>query len=129
MYQDARQHRVRRASQIDTYRWAGANLSADASFMTSDDVIFFLYTGRHAMSAALPTRLWYRDDSAGIVSWFTVLQPFARDHGLTYFEFAGADPGQGIDDEAAAAIEGKIRNHPDLEPLYATQAAALYKFR
>ena len=129
MPRDAEQHRTRRASQMAAYQWAAANVPAGASFLSSDDGIVYLYTGHHAMSAILPTQLWYRDDRDGIVNWFTGLQPFARDHGLEYFEFAGADPGQGIDDEAAARIEQKIRTHPDLDPLYSTSAAALYKFR
>ena len=81
------------------------------------------------MRATLPPVLWYREDRDGIVNWFTDLQPFARDHGLSYFEFSGADTSQGVDDEGAASIESKIRQHPDLISLYQTPGATMYAFR
>ena len=81
------------------------------------------------MRASLPPSLWYREDRAGIVNWFTDLKPFAQSHGLSYFEFSGADISQGVDDEAAAGIETKIKNHPDLKPLFESPAATIYRFR
>ncbi len=129
MPQDAQQHRARNAVRGRAYEWARANLPPDSALLSSDDVLFYLYTGRRAMSPILPTQLWYREDRDGIVRWFTDLQPFAQEHGLKYFEFAGADPGLGIDDQAATDIERKIRNHPDLTPLYSTEAASLYRLR
>lgn len=129
MASDAQQHRIRRATRDAAYNWARLNLPADTSALSTEDVLFYLHTGRHSMRAILPTQLWYREDRAGIVGWFTDLQPFAREHGLSYFEFAGADPSQGVDEDAAASIEAKIRQHPELDPLYKTQVAALYKFR
>ena len=129
MPQDAQNHRVQKATRIQTYEWAKANLPQDATVLSTQDVIFYLYTGRHAMSAVLPTRYWYREDRTNIVNWFTELQPFARDHGLSYFEFYGADPNEGVDAEAAAAIEHGIRTSPELSPLHATPEATLYAFR
>lgn len=126
---DAEHHRARIAARIPVYEWARTNLPADASVLATEDVMFYLHTGRHAMRASLPPALWYREDRAGIVNWFTDLKPFARDHGLSYFEFSGADTSQGVDDEAAADIETKIRNHPDLKPLYGGSAATIYQFR
>jgi len=129
MRQDAHQHRIRIASRLPVYEWARANLPTGASVLASEDVMFFLHTGRHAMRATIPPALWYREDRAGMVSWFTDLKPFAQDHGLSYFEFSGADVNQGVGDEAAADIEREIRNHPNLNPLYATPAATMYSFR
>ena len=129
MRDDAQHHRARIAARIPAYEWARTNLPAGASVLATEDVMFYLHTGHHAMRASLPPSLWYREDRAGIVNWFTELKPFAQSHGLSYFEFSGADTSQGVDDEAAADIETKIRNHPDLKPLYESPAATIYRFR
>ena len=126
---DAEHHRARIAARIPAYEWARTNLPAGASVLATEDVMFYLHTGRHAMRASLPPSLWYREDRAGIVNWFTDLKPFAQSHGLSYFEFSGADISQGVDDEAAAGIETKIKNHPDLKPLFESPAATIYRFR
>ena len=129
MRQDAQQHRAHLADRTPAYEWARANVPADASVLATEDVLFYLHTGRHAMRASLPPPFWYREDRAGIVNWFTDLKPFARDHGLSYFEFSGADTSQGVDDEAATAIEQKILTNVDLSQLYETPAVKMYKFR
>ena len=129
MHDDAEHHRARIAARIPAYDWARTNLPADASVLATEDVMFYLHTGRHAMRASLPPSLWYREDRAGIVNWFTDLKPFALSHGLSYFEFSGPDTSQGVDDEAADAIDKSTRNHPDLKPLYESPAATIYRFR
>ena len=129
MPQDAEHHRARLADRIPAYEWARANVPAEASVLATEDVLFYLRTGRHAMRASLPPPFWYREDRAGIVNWFTDLKPFAQDHGLSYFEFSGADTSQGVDDEAASAIEEKILADSHLSQLYMTPAATMYKFR
>jgi hypothetical protein len=129
MPQDAEHHRARLADRTPAYEWARANVPADASVLATEDVLFYLHTGRHAMRASLPPPFWYREDRAGIVNWFTDLKPFAKGHGLSYFEFSGADTSQGVDDEAASAIEEKILADTSLSQLYMTPAATMYKFR
>jgi hypothetical protein len=129
MPQDAQQHRLWAAGRTAPYEWAHANLPAGASVLATQDVLFYLHTGHHAMRATVPPVLWYREDQAGIVNWFTDLKPFAREHGLSYFEFSGADTSQGVEDESAAAIEAKIRKDPNLNRLYETPGATMYAFR
>jgi hypothetical protein len=129
MPQDAQQHRAWAAGRTAPYEWAHANLPAGASVLATQDVLFYLHTGHHAMRATVPPVLWYREDQAGIVNWFTDIKPFAREHGLSYFEFSGADTSQGVEDESAVAIEAKIRKDPDLNQLYETPAATMYALR
>lgn len=129
MRDDAERHRARIAARVPAYEWARTNLPAGASVLATEDVMFYLHTGRRAMRASLPPSLWYREDRAGIVNWFTDLKSFAQRHGLSYFEFSGPDTSQGVDDEAADSINKKIKSHPDLEPLYESPAETIYRFR
>jgi hypothetical protein len=126
---DSRQHRVRNVDRLATYDWIRAHVPVDASFFAADDVLLFLHTGHHAMSKPLPPALWYRQDHAGMVHWMTDLLPFAQEHGLTYALFAGVDARQGIADEDRDAVEKAIRSSPDLDPLYQTETATVYRFR
>jgi hypothetical protein len=129
MREDAQHHRERIAARVPAYEWARANLPADASVLATEDVMFYLHTGRHAMRASLPPPFWYREDREAIVNWFTDLKPFAQSHGLSYFEFSGPDLTQGVDEEGAAAIDNKTRHHPDLKPLYESPSATVYQIR
>ena len=63
-----------------------------------------------------------------MVHWMTDLLPFAREHGLTYFLFAGVDARQGMANEDREAIEKAIQSSPDLSPLYRTETATVYGF-
>jgi len=126
--EDSRQHRLRNIDRLATYGWIRAHVPVDASFLAADDPLLFLYTGHHAMSKPLPPALWYREDHAGMVHWMTDLLPFAREHGLTYFLFAGVDARQGMANEDREAIEKAIQSSPDLSPLYRTETATVYGF-
>jgi hypothetical protein len=81
------------------------------------------------MSKPLPPALWYRVDHAGMVSWMTDIPPFAREHGLSYFLFAGVDLRQGMANDDRDSIETAIRSSPDLNPLYQAETATVYKLR
>jgi len=124
---DAAQHRERKMQNAALYDWIRANTAADASFLAADDALLFLNTGRHAMSKPLPPALWYRQDHAGIVEWLSDLAPFAREHALSNFVFAGVDIRQGISDDDRQAVEQAIRGAADLSLVCQTGSATIYK--
>jgi hypothetical protein len=127
--EDARQHRLRNLDRIDVYGWIRAKLPADASVMAANDGLLYLYTGRHSMRRSLPPELWYREDHPGMIQWMSDIKPFARDHSLAYFDFAGVEAAQGIDDEDTAAIEKSIRSSPDLSKLYQKNNVIMFGVR
>jgi hypothetical protein len=127
--EDAHQHRLQNLDRIDAYGWIRAKLPADASVMAANDGLLYLYTGRHSMRRSLPPALWYREDHPAIIQWMSDIKPFARDHGLAYFDFAGVEVAQGIDDKDTAAIEKAIQSSPDLNLLYRKNKVTVFGFR
>jgi hypothetical protein len=100
---------------------------AEANLLTTDgdDPLLFLYTGRHAITNQLPLMFWYQDEYSRMVEWIGNPLPFARAHGLKYFEFAGADV-QGLRDGDRAAAERAIRENPDFTALYRNGPVTVY---
>lgn len=126
---DTRQHRLENIRRLSLYSWIQTKTPADASFLAAEPGLLFLYTGHHAMSNPLPPALWYRQDQAAIVRWMADVVPFAHEHGLTHFLFAGVDARQGIGDEDRKAIEEAIRSNRDLIPEYQTESETVYRIR
>ncbi len=127
--EDARQHRQRNLDRAAVFGWINAKLPQEASVMAANDGLLYLYTGHHSMRRSLPPALWYREDHPAIIQWMSDVKPFARDHGLTYFDFAGVEAAQGITDEDTTAIESSIRSSPDLSSLYQKESVTLFALR
>jgi hypothetical protein len=123
----SRAQRLENANRIAAYRWIAANVPAEANLLTikGDDPLLFLYAGRHAISNALPPLLWYQDENSRMVEWIGNPVPFARAHGLKYFEFAGVDV-QGLRYGDRAAAERAIRENPDFTALYRNGPVTVY---
>jgi hypothetical protein len=97
--------------------------------MAANDGLLYLYTGRHSMRRSLPPALWYREDHPAIIQWMSDIKPFANEHGLAYFDFAGVEAAQGIGDEDTAIIEKTIHSSPDLNPLYTKDTVSVFGFQ
>jgi hypothetical protein len=111
--EDARQHRARKIDRLKGYGWINASLPADTALLALDDVVLYLYTGRKAMTRPMPPFLWYRQDSAGMIEWISDNAAFARRHGLTAMEFAGAGISLGLEDKDRAEAEKRLSGNPD----------------
>lgn len=123
----SRAQRLANTNRMAAYRWIAANVPAEANLLTigGDDPLLFLYTGRRAISILLPPVFWYQDEYSRMVEWIGNPVPFARAHGLKYFEFAGADV-KGLRDEDRAAADRAIRENPDFTALYRNGPVTIY---
>ncbi|HEY6346203.1 MAG TPA: hypothetical protein VIY49_32345 [Bryobacteraceae bacterium] len=123
----SRAQRLANTNRVAAYRWIAANVPAEANLLTTrgDDPLLFLYAGRRAISNLLPPMFWYQDEYSRMVDWIGNPVPFARAHGLKYFEFAGADV-QGLRGEDRAAAERAILENPDFTALYRNGPVTVY---
>jgi hypothetical protein len=115
--EDARNTRASNRDREASYRWLAENTPSDAAVLSADDVMLYLHTGRHAMRRPIPPFLWYREDHPGTIAWLGEPAEYAREHGLSYFDFAGIDVSLGIDDDDSAAISKKISTSTELQPV------------
>jgi 4-amino-4-deoxy-L-arabinose transferase-like glycosyltransferase len=127
--QVTREQRLAKANRVAAYRWISMNVPADANLLTpgGDGPLLFLYTGRHAIANRLPVVFWYQDEHARMVDWMGNPVPFARAHGLKYFEFAGVHTSwDGLSEEDGAAAERAILENPDFTALYRNGPVTVY---
>jgi hypothetical protein len=127
--EDSRNHRAETRERATSYAWVAANTPADAAVLSTNDAMLYLHTGRHAMRRPVPPFLWYREDHPGTIAWLGDPSEYARDHGLTYFDFAGVDVSLGIGDEDTTAINKKIAASPELQPLMQRGKSTVYAVR
>jgi hypothetical protein len=109
------------------YAWIRANTPADANFFAALDPLFYLYTGRHAMSRPLPPALWYHENREGVLAHYRDLVPYARAHNLSYVLVNDADFRQEMNDEDRARLEKAIRADPSLKRIWEEDTAAIYQ--
>ena len=109
------------------YAWIRASTPADVDFFAALDPLFYLYTGRHAMSRPLPPALWYHDDREGVLAHYSELVPYARAHNLRYVLVNDADFRQEMNDEDRVQLEKAIRSNPGLKRVWEKDTAAIYQ--
>ncbi len=127
--EDARLHQATNADRNVFYRWVSENTPPEATILSSDDVLLYLHTGRRAMRRPLPPFLWYREDHPGTIAWLGEPTDYAREHGLTYFDFAGVDASLGVEGKDVTAIEQKLASDPALQPLMQSGKTMVYAVR
>jgi hypothetical protein len=125
--EDARQHRVHKADRVAEFKWIQANTPAYATVLSADDPLLYLYTGRHAMRKTLPTSFWYHQDRPGMVNWLAQVEPFAVQHKLMFFDFAGVESTEGLEDEDRDKIGAEVRTNPLLTPMFQQGESTFYK--
>jgi hypothetical protein len=109
------------------YAWVRLNTPPEAQFFAFFDPLFYLHTGRHAMSRPLPPALWYHEDREGILKHYEDLVPYAKAHGLGYLLINDQDFRREMSDEDRAALEKSIRENPQLERVWMRETSAIYR--
>ncbi len=61
--------------------------------------------------------------------WLGEPTDYARNHGLSYFDFAGIDASLGVDDEDGTVIEKKLAANPELQPVMQNGKATVFAVR
>ena len=126
---DMREQRARRAADEEAFRWISVNLPAPARLLAYDDPLVYLYTGRPAACLTALSLYWYRNDHAGMVAAYSGVVPFARQHALDYAYVADSDYHRHMGAEDASQAVRVIRRNPDLEALYRTAGATVYRIQ
>jgi hypothetical protein len=120
------QHRTVLASKLAAFRWVSRN-AAPGAFYADDDVVFFLYTGRHAVSLPVFPMPYYREDRAGILEPFRAMPAFMREQHLDYLLFTATDYYRELPGPERAAARKILTQEPAFERLYRSELCEVYR--
>jgi hypothetical protein len=120
------QHRTVLASKLAAFRWVSRNTPPGA-FYADDDVVFFLYTGRHAVSLPVFPMPYYREDRAGILQPFRAMPAFMREQHLDYLLFTATDYYRELPGPERAEARKILTQEPAFERLYRSELCEVYR--
>ena len=123
---DAQGNRDKREAQAASLAWVRRNTPESAAFLATRDPMFYLSTGRHAISRRVAPKYWYRDDREAIVDYFRTVVPYAQQHELAFVYYGGADFGWAIDGELRGEIDAVMQHNPQLRETFHDASATLY---
>jgi 4-amino-4-deoxy-L-arabinose transferase-like glycosyltransferase len=123
----AQQARAKRASQQAAFDWVKREVPESGSVVAMRDPLFYLATGRHAMSRPVLPIHWYHDDQKAIVDTFQQMSKFARERDFGYVYYAGVDFGWSMADEDNTKIEAAFRTDTGMHQTFQQAGATVYR--
>jgi hypothetical protein len=106
-----------------------ANLPPDATVLSYDDALLYLYAHRRGNYLPLLTRWWYADDSTAAVDAYKNVSAYCSERHLQYFYFTTQDLQREVGEDERAAIERAVRANQALTPIFQSGIGTVYKVR
>lgn len=129
LHESAEQKAPKLADQRVAYTWMAANLPPDATVLSYDDALVYLYAHRRGNYLPLLTRWWYADDLASIVDAYKNVNDYCLERHLQYFYFTTQDLEREVGEDERAAIERAVRANPFLKPIFQYGIGTVYKVK
>ncbi|HYP13892.1 MAG TPA: hypothetical protein VEQ63_08200, partial [Bryobacteraceae bacterium] len=104
-----------------------ANVPQAESFISEDEVLIYLYTGRHSAILAIPPLNWYHGDPQAFVREYRNLPHFAEQHSLTYAMVTPHDFLRDMDYSTTTMVQKVVASHPNLRAVFSGSGARVYK--
>ncbi len=114
---------------LPAYEWVRQNTAPAARFFAYDDAVFYLYTGRHACSLAIPPDLVYRKDEEGVIRFVGTMPRYAGPFGIEYVLFTATDfrlSPTGAARKGARLLE---KDGERLQLVFAAERSRVYRLR
>jgi hypothetical protein len=127
--QIAANYRAQAPAREKAYAWIRANTGEDANFLAYEEHVLRRRTGRHGVGIHAPTRLFYTNDTAGLIAYHDGLIRGMREWGLEYVLIGPNDLSQ---DLLAADREKVLRDwktRGDLETVYEGEGYTVRRLR
>jgi hypothetical protein len=112
------QYRAAAEDRERAYAWIRANTPAEANFLVYEDPALRRHTGRHGIGIHCPTRLFYNNDTKGILAYHAALISNMADENLQYVLIGPNDFSQEIVAGDRAKILEDWKTRTDLETVY-----------
>lgn len=117
------------AEREKAFQWIRANTPADSNFLAAEELSLRRATGRHGIGFHFPTKLFYRNDSAGIFAYHRDIVARMRAENLQYLLIGPND----MELDLIPATREKVIAHwmtlPDLETVFESRLYRIRKLR
>src|SRR5579864_2412557 len=120
------QHRTMLAGKLAAFRWVSRNAPPGA-FFADDDVVLFLYTGRHAASLPVLPMPFYHEDRPGILQPYRDMPAFTSEQHLDYLLFTAMDFHRELPGPERAEARKILTQQPAFERLYQSELCEVYR--
>jgi hypothetical protein len=120
------QHRTVLASKLAAFQWISQTLPPGA-FYADDDVVFFLYTGRHAASLPVLPMPYYHQDRQAILQPFREMPAFTYQQHLDYLLFTATDFHRELPGPDRTAARRILTQQSEFQRLYQSTLCEVYE--
>ncbi|MBM3787443.1 MAG: hypothetical protein FJW30_24050 [Acidobacteria bacterium] len=110
-------------------QWIRDNLPAHATFLSENDPLLYLRTGRRGAGMMLTTIHWYRDDHAARTADHARAADHAVQQRLGYFLLSETDFARDMPAEEQKKLYERLTNEPRLELLFKSGPTGVYRVR
>jgi len=123
------EHAERLEKSEPAMAWIRQNVPQEAKFLTENDPLLYLRTGRQGMAMMLTTIHWYREDHEARTADHANAAHHAKAHGVEYFLLNEWDYSRDMPEEEHQKVIKALRSDPRLEMLFQSGPSAIYRVR
>jgi len=123
------EHAERLEKSEPAMAWIRQNVPQEAKFLTENDPLLYLRTGRQGMGMMLTTIHWYREDHEARTADHANAPQHAKLHGAEYFLLNEWDYSRDMPEEEHQKILKALRSDRRLEMLFQSGPSAVYRVR
>lgn len=110
------------------FEWIAANVPPSAHFLTGEDPIVYLYTGRQGSIFPFRYRWYFDNDHEALRSTFRQIVPYCRQEGFDYILASDRlDVSQVANAGDKAAILDNLARNPELKRVFEINGLVIYK--
>jgi hypothetical protein len=115
---------------LATYAWIRGHTKPDETFLAYDDVLLYLYTGRHAVNRPVPPEFLFRENTdRDIESYLLETPQFLRESRIDYVMLTETDYSRDLRENAMKTLKRAVEQSPDLELTYEGPRTGIYKIK
>jgi hypothetical protein len=121
-------YRIALDQRRPAYEWISSNAPQQATVFAYDDPVLYLYTGRKSLNMPIPTKLYYREDDAGIDKLLQTIPEFARQYNLGYALLMHDDFYRDLHETRARFLSDTVQANRAFQKTFETPALSIYSF-
>jgi hypothetical protein len=122
-------HAERLRKSDDAMTWVREHLPAGTRFLSANDPLLYLQTGRRGSGLFLPTIHWYREDNTARTADLAAAPAHGRAQKLEYLLLNDWDWSRDMPDGEHTKLIAALRNDPRLELVYHSGSTGIYRIR